>query len=145
MVDLTQIKLATDEDKDYRTDYWARLFKATTWEEIKMIAKNDQNLLEASETLYSLNADKTIRDQCEARADYDRLHNTINLKMAELTADKEKLTAEKQALTSQNNELTSQNTKLASQNTKLASQNGELTVQNELLKKILAENGISYQ
>ena len=34
VVDLTHIYLATDEDKAYGTDHWARLFKSTTWEEI---------------------------------------------------------------------------------------------------------------
>ena len=36
VVNLSRIDLATDEDKKYQIDYWARLFKATTWEEIHM-------------------------------------------------------------------------------------------------------------
>ena len=32
MLDLTQIELATEEDKAYKIDYWAKLFKAKTWE-----------------------------------------------------------------------------------------------------------------
>lgn len=38
VLDLTCIHLATEEDKFYQIDYWASLFKATTWEEIKMLA-----------------------------------------------------------------------------------------------------------
>ena len=38
VVDLTHIHLATEEDKLYQIDYWASLFKAITWEEIKMLA-----------------------------------------------------------------------------------------------------------
>ena len=34
VVDLNQIKLATDEDKTYHIDYWASLFKADSWEGI---------------------------------------------------------------------------------------------------------------
>ena len=41
VVDLTHIELATDEDKAYGIDRWARLFKSTTWEEIRMIAENN--------------------------------------------------------------------------------------------------------
>lgn len=74
MLDLTQIELATEEDKSYGIDYWARLFKAETWEELKMIAKNDKYLMKASETLYSLHCDQTIQDMCCAREDYIRLH-----------------------------------------------------------------------
>ena len=39
MVDLTQTELATEEDKANRIDYWARLFKAKTWEDLKMLAQ----------------------------------------------------------------------------------------------------------
>ncbi|MDE5865947.1 MAG: Rpn family recombination-promoting nuclease/putative transposase, partial [Lachnospiraceae bacterium] len=42
VVDLSRIDLATEEDKEYHIDYWAKLFKATTWEEIKMLAAKDQ-------------------------------------------------------------------------------------------------------
>lgn len=39
VIDLSKIELATEEDKRYEIDHWARLFKAKTWEEIKMLAK----------------------------------------------------------------------------------------------------------
>jgi len=42
VVDLTKIDMATSEDKDYQIDYWARLFKARTGEDLKMIAKKMQ-------------------------------------------------------------------------------------------------------
>lgn len=86
VVDLTQTALATEEDKAYQIDYWAKLFKAATWEEIKMIAQKNKYLQEASETLYALNADEMVRQQCQARADYYRLQNSINQKMDELTS-----------------------------------------------------------
>lgn len=42
VLDLTQIQMATEEDKAYGLDRWAKLFKATTWEEFKMIAADDK-------------------------------------------------------------------------------------------------------
>lgn len=33
VLDISQIELATDEDKAYKMDYWAKLFKAKTWED----------------------------------------------------------------------------------------------------------------
>ena len=42
VVDLTKIELATEEDKQYQIDYWASLFKAKTWEELKMIVRNSR-------------------------------------------------------------------------------------------------------
>lgn len=53
VVDLSRIDLATEEDKAYRIDYWAALFKAKTWEEIKMIAAKDKDIEEAAKTLSS--------------------------------------------------------------------------------------------
>lgn len=63
MVDLSQIELASEEDKTYEIDRWARLFKARTWEELRMIAKNDPNLQQASNDLYVINADEIMRQQ----------------------------------------------------------------------------------
>ena len=51
VVDLSCINLATDEDKTYHIDSWARLFKATTWEEIKMLTVKNEFISEAAETL----------------------------------------------------------------------------------------------
>ncbi|MBR5247668.1 MAG: PD-(D/E)XK nuclease family transposase [Lachnospiraceae bacterium] len=70
VVDLTQIENATEEDKLQGIDYWAKLFKATTWEEIKMLASNNIFLTEAAETVYQLSAEDRIRLQCEAREDF---------------------------------------------------------------------------
>lgn len=61
VLDLTKIDIATDEDKAYRIDYWARLFKARTWEDLKMIAEKAENLCAASESLFILNADDITR------------------------------------------------------------------------------------
>lgn len=45
VLDLNCINLATEEDKSCKLDYWAKFFKATTWEEIKMLAmQNDAEI-----------------------------------------------------------------------------------------------------
>ena len=72
VLDLTRIDLATGEDKAYHIDYWASLFKSTTWEEIKMLAQKDDTIKEASNTIYQLSQEEKIRLQCEAREDYYR-------------------------------------------------------------------------
>lgn len=70
MLDLTHIDLATEEDRSHHIDYWASLFKAKTWEEIKMLAQKDSIIQEASNTIIQLTQDEQIRQRCEARADY---------------------------------------------------------------------------
>ena len=76
VIDLNQIELATEEDRAYGVDYWARLFKAKTWEEIKMLAKNNEYLQEAADSLYVANADEIVRQQCLAREEAERHERT---------------------------------------------------------------------
>lgn len=72
VINLSQIDLATEEDKYYQIDYWAKLFKATTWEEIHMLASNNHYIHEASNTIFQLSADEQIRKQCLDREEYYR-------------------------------------------------------------------------
>lgn len=70
VVDLSCIDLATEEDRQHHIDYWATLFKATTWEEVKMLASKNEYLNEAAKTIYQMSADKRIRKQCRDREEY---------------------------------------------------------------------------
>ena len=51
--------------------YWAKLFKATTWEELKMLAKNNSDIEDTVVTLHELSDDEKIKLQCEARERYE--------------------------------------------------------------------------
>ncbi|MCM1252104.1 MAG: PD-(D/E)XK nuclease family transposase [Clostridium sp.] len=70
VVDLSHIELATDDDKKYHIDCWAKLFKATTWEEIKMLAVKDPYINEASKTIFQLSAEDQILKRCRDREEY---------------------------------------------------------------------------
>jgi len=61
------MRLATKEDKKWHIDEWARLFKATTWEELKMVAGKDKVYSEAANSIYVQNSDETISAMCETR------------------------------------------------------------------------------
>ena len=69
VVDLKQTKMATDEDRLYGIDRWARLFKAKTWEEIKMIVKEDTSMNSTAEAIYKSVSDQRILEQCRIRED----------------------------------------------------------------------------
>ena len=77
MIDLTQIDKATEEDKSSKIDYWARLFKAKTWEELQMLAQNDEYLQEAATSIRIANEEQIIREQCRAREDAIRRERTL--------------------------------------------------------------------
>ena len=53
------------------------MFKAGTWEELRMIAEKNKYMSEAAMAMYELNADEIIRQQCIAREEYNRYEKMI--------------------------------------------------------------------
>lgn len=94
VVHLNQTKMATDEDKAYGIDYWARLFKAKTWEELRMLAENNEYLKETAEALYVANADEAVRQQCRARADAELRERRLEYAIHKLEDENEILRKE---------------------------------------------------
>lgn len=82
VLDLTQTGLATEEDRAYGLDRWAKLFNAATWEEFKMIAADDKTMQEAGETVFKLNWTDSERYWCEAREEGRRIWNTLRKQLA---------------------------------------------------------------
>ena len=72
VLDLKQINNASSEDKHWGLDNWAKLFKAATWEDVKMIAANNKYLTEAANTMHELYSDREMHRQMENREDFIR-------------------------------------------------------------------------
>ena len=117
VLDLTHIELATEEDKAYGIDSWARLFKAKTWEDLKMIAKQNSTLQQASETLYTLNCDQTIRDMARAREDAIRHENRVNKLLAEKDA---RIAEQSMAISEMKTSIAEKDASITELNTRLA-------------------------
>ena len=101
VVDLSHIELATDEDKEYHIDYWAKLFKATTWEEIKMLSVKDKYINEAAKTIFRLSAKDQIRKRCRDREEY-----YLDLRAYEReVAENKKIIEESQKTIEENNKI----------------------------------------
>ena len=63
-----------------------------------MIAKNDPDLMQASDELYKVNKDDILRQQARARADaefWEKVHNARMEKMQEELSKKDALISEK--------------------------------------------------
>ena len=69
--------MATKDDKAYGIDYWATLFKANTWEELRMLANKNEAIKEAATKLFIANSDEIVRQQCRAREDAERREHTL--------------------------------------------------------------------
>ena len=67
VVNLSRIDLATEQDKTSGIELWARVFNATTWEEINMLAQKNEYLQEVVSGVRQLTEEEKIRQQCEAR------------------------------------------------------------------------------
>ena len=83
VLSLNQIELATEEDKKYKIDRWARLFRAKTWEELRMVAQSDNYMSEAATQIYKLNADEIVKEQCRAREEYERHERRMKKRLEE--------------------------------------------------------------
>ena len=72
MLQLNQIGNLEDEKEMPELYYWASLFKATTWEEIQMLADKNESIKKSIVTLKELTADEKAQMQMEARERYRR-------------------------------------------------------------------------
>ena len=128
------IRLATKEDKKWHIDEWARLFKATTWEELKMIAEKDQVYSEAANSIYIQNSDETVRAMCEARQEaiFHEQYMQKQLKEAQEEAIRHKQYVQKQ-LKEKDERLSQQEAQLSQQEDVIAQQEAVIAqLQSEL-------------
>ena len=118
VVELNQIPLATEEDRMYGIDYWAALFKARTWEEMKAMAVGNEYLQEAAHTIYEVNSDRVIREQCIRRREYDNQMNYYRTTIAKAIA-----------------EIAQKDTEIAQRDTEIAQRDAEIAALKEQLRK----------
>ena len=146
VVDLNHIDLATEEDKAYGIDYWAALFKAETWEELRMLANNNEALQEAATNLYIANSDEIVRQQCRAREDAERRERTlerITREQKKALAEKDRIISEREhalaemgsALAEKDNALAEKDNALAEKDNALAEKEQEILRLKVLLEK----------
>ena len=143
MVDLNHIELATEQDKAYGIYYWAALFKAKTWEELRMLANNNEALKEAAENLYIANSDEIVRQQCRAREDAERRERTLERNNRLL---KEKLEKVQQTLVEKDDALNAKNKALAEKDNELNAKEKALAEKDDALnakdKVIVAKDSV---
>ena len=74
---LKHIELATGEDIENGLVYWARLFLATTWEEVKELALESTVLKEVAESMAHSNTDRQEEYLAQARLDFIRSFGSV--------------------------------------------------------------------
>lgn len=139
VVNLKHIDLATEEDRKYHIDKWAALFKATTWEEVKMIAGKDEYLNEASSELFKRLADLAVQEECEAREQYYKDKQYL-VELRQEIAESKKVLAEK------DEDIAKRNEAIAEKDEAIAKKNKAIDILNDenlRLRKLLEQNNIS--
>ena len=87
VLSLKQIDLATEEDKQNGLVYWAQLFKATTWEELRHLSEGNAVFMEVTEKMAKSNAELKQRALLEMHERY--LHDYASIKGHLARAEKE--------------------------------------------------------
>ncbi len=101
VIELNSTDIATDDDIRSGMVTWVKLFKATTWEEIDMITKDNPSFESTAESIFISNADKNVVKRCREREDFYLEQEAREKEMAKLKqtiAEKNSTIAEKDAL-----------------------------------------------
>lgn len=133
VVSLNQEKIATDEDRAYGIDKWVRLFKAKTWEELKMVASDNSYMTSAVESVYLSNEDKNVRKIAREREDYLRHEAYTKKRLAQLAELEENISS----LKADYDNLKADNDNLKTDNNNLKTDNDNLKAELERLKSKL--------
>ena len=99
VLNLSHIQLATEEDKCFRLDQWAALFKAETWEEIKMLTTKNPDFESIADAVYFLTENRELIDayqDYEARQAYYRQREKL-IREQELSLQEKDLALQEQA------------------------------------------------
>ena len=117
VLDLNQINLATEEDKARGIDLWARFFKATTWEDLQMLAHEKKIFADCAQTIYDLLQDEEQRLYMQARVDGQLLWQEKEREVKEAFA---KLDAKEAELSQKDAQLSQKDAQLSQKDAEIA-------------------------
>ncbi|MCR4692024.1 MAG: Rpn family recombination-promoting nuclease/putative transposase [Lachnospiraceae bacterium] len=164
VLNLRRIELATEEDRKWNIDKWAALFKAQTWEDLRMIATQDKEMTVAAKKLYNKNQDEVARLWAQAHEDFlweERIRKKRAEKLEKEMAEKEKMIksmdqeiqskdqeiqSKDQEIQSKDQEIQSKDQEIQSKDQEIQSKDQEIQSKDQeidRLRSILAANGIN--
>ena len=85
VVELNRTEIATEEDKISGLVDWVKLFKSTTWEEIKMLAEKNEFIASASDSVVKYTEDEMVRKRIQDREDFFIIQNRVQRELEEKT------------------------------------------------------------
>lgn len=130
VVNLNQIDKATEEDRKYGIDHWARLFKATTWEAIKLLAKENEYISSAAETMYESSQDKSMRFFMEGVEEANRIRRGQEIRLERAA---EELSEKENRIAQMNDTLAQMDSSLAEKKAEIAKKEAEIAEKDSAL------------
>lgn len=140
---LNQTEKATQEDIDNSLVYWAKIFKATDWSELKKLCSENDTFKEVAQVMYKSNIQSQEKTYMEAHEKYmlDKrsLEHGIRLRDEALGKKEEEIAL----LNVEVSSLTAENSSLTAEVSTLTTKNSSLTKKNDKLLTLLKQNGVS--
>lgn len=143
VLQLNQIHHATEEDKAHNIHLWARFFKATTWVELNMLAKEDPIFMEAARTIHEITAEEIHRENLRCREKYlasMRTREVIDQQKDTLISQQaEQLSQQAERLSQQEEQISQQAEQLSAQDRQLSQQAEQISKMAEMIAELKAE------
>ena len=136
VLNLNQINLATEEDIARGIDLWARFFKATTWEDLKMLAEEKMIFAECAHTMHNILKNQEEYLYLQARIEGERVWAAKEQEVQEAQAERDVAVSERDAAVSERDAAVSERDVAVSERDAAVS---ELT----RLRTLLEANGIN--
>lgn len=129
VLSLNQIDIATDEDKKWSINQWAKVFKAKTWEDLRMAATTT-TLEKVADSIYVQNTDDQIRYAMFKKQEAEIHEARLKRKQAEL---EQQITEAETKLNDTESKLNDTEAKLIEANNKLDEKDAKIAeLQNRL-------------
>ena len=131
IVELNNTGLATEEDKKYGIDKWVRMFKADTWEEMKMLAQENREIDEAVKALYGANTDESILRLC--RKSDEEIMGDINRRkrLKELESENKKIKQENKKIKQEHEKIKQEHEKIKREHEKVKQEHEKVKQEHE--------------
>ena len=134
VLQLNHIDLATKEDVQNNLVYWAKLFNATTWEEFRALANNNDSIKEVGDLIFTLNTDTQAKEILEGQrryreqmaSQYTAGFTDCEEKLNPIIKQKDKVIAEKDNVIAEKNNTIA---KMKAHNTEIEARNAEMEAQ----------------
>ena len=140
---LNMTEMATQEDIDNNLVYWAKVFKATDWEELRKLCSENDTFKEGAQVMYKSNIQSQEKTYMEAHEKYMLDKNTLEYEMRMMSEEYANLEAKTNALAAKTNALAAKNNSLEAENNSLTAEVSSLNAENAHLIALLKKHGIS--